>query len=320
MTDITFGTDREVLGSAYEWVHEGWRTALVTVVKTWGSSPRPAGSLLVMRDDGRFEGSVSGGCIEDDLLLRFRNNELSDSLPCIIDYGVKAGDAARFGLPCGGRLELLVESLQHEAPLRNLLARMDAGNLVRRHICLTTGEVSLHNAGPEENFNSDDNSVNQIFGPAWRLLLVGAGQLARYTSRIALLLGYQVTVCEPREEHRNGWHEEGVELVSSMPDEAVLALADHPRAVVVTLAHDPKVDDMALMEALKAKAFYVGALGSKKTNASRCERLAQLDLSEAEINSLHGPVGLDIGSRTPPEIALAIMAGITAKRRNAMTP
>jgi len=319
VTDITLGTDREVLGTATEWVHEGWRTALVTVIKTWGSSPRPAGSLMVMRDDGRFEGSVSGGCIEDDLLLRFRNDEISDSPPCIIDYGVKAGDAARFGLPCGGRLELLIEALQHEAPLRNLLARLDAGNLVRRQICLNSGEVSLHNAGPEENFNSDNDNVNQIFGPAWRLLLVGAGQLARYTSRIALLLGYQVTVCEPREEHRIGWQEEGVELVTSMPDEAVLALANHPRAAVVTLAHDPKVDDMALMEALKAKTFYVGALGSKKTNASRRERLTQLDLSDEDINSLHGPVGLDIGSRTPPEIALAIMAGITARRRNALS-
>ena len=319
MTDITLGTDREVLGTATEWVHEGWRTALVTVIKTWGSSPRPAGSLMVMRDDGRFEGSVSGGCIEDDLLLRFRNDEISDSPPCIIDYGVKAGDAARFGLPCGGRLELLIEALQHEAPLRNLLARLDAGNLVRRQICLNSGEVSLHNAGPEENFNSDNDNVNQIFGPAWRLLLVGAGQLARYTSRIALLLGYQVTVCEPREEHRIGWQEEGVELVTSMPDEAVLALANHPRAAVVTLAHDPKVDDMALMEALKAKTFYVGALGSKKTNASRRERLTQLDLSDEDINNLHGPVGLDIGSRTPPEIALAIMAGITAKRRSALS-
>ena len=317
MSDISFGTDREILGSALDWLREGRRTALVTVIKTWGSSPRPAGSLMVMRDDGRFEGSVSGGCIEDDLLQRFRQNELPDTLPCVLDYGVQAGDAARFGLPCGGRLELLIEALDLEAPLQALLQRMDVGELVRRHICLNTGEVSLHTASPDENFRSDDNGVSQIFGPAWRLLLVGAGQLARYTSRIALMLGYRVTVCEPREEHRAGWSEDGVELVSSMPDEAVAALADHPRAVVVTLAHDPKVDDMALMEALGANTFYVGALGSKKTNASRRERLAQLDLSKAQIDKLHGPVGLDIGSRTPPEIALAIMAGITARRRNA---
>ena len=316
MADISLGTDREILGTALQWLREGRRIALVTVLRTWGSSPRPAGSLMVMCDDGRFEGSVSGGCIEDDLLLRFKQDELTGALPRSLDYGVKAGDAARLGLPCGGRLELLVESLEQEASLQALLQRMDAGELVRRRICLHTGQVSLHAAAPEENFNSDDNSVNQIFGPAWHLMLVGAGQLARYTARMALLLGYRVTVCDPREEHRAGWNEEGVELISSMPDEAVQALADHPRAVVITLAHDPRVDDMALMEALRADTFYVGALGSKKTHASRCERLAQLDLSEAQIDRLHGPVGLDIGSRTPPEIALAIMAGITASRRN----
>lgn len=315
MADISHGTDREILGVAAQWVQDGWHTALVTVVKTWGSSPRPAGSLLVMRSDGRFEGSVSGGCIEDDLIARFVENELTEQLPGLIDYGVKIGNAARFGLPCGGRLELLVETLQDEAPLRALLAKLDAGELVRRHICLNTGEVSLHSAGPDENFTSNDDGINQIFGPSWHLLLVGAGQLARYTSRIALLLGYQVTVCEPREEHRSGWHEDGIELVTSMPDEAVIALAGHPRAVVITLAHDPKVDDMALMEALKAKTFYVGALGSKKTSASRRDRLAQLDLDESQIDKLHGPVGLDIGSSTPPEIALSIMAGITAARR-----
>lgn len=319
MTDISYGTDREVLGSAAQWVREGFRTSLVTVVKTWGSSPRPAGSLMVMRSDGRFEGSVSGGCIEDDLITRYVENELTLQLPALIDYGVKVGDAARFGLPCGGRLELLVEVLEDDAPLRALLAKLDAGKLVRRHICLKSGKVSIHKAGPDENFNSAENGVNQIFGPSWRLLLVGAGQLARYTARIALLLGYQVTVCEPREEHQAGWQEDGVELITCMPDEAVIALADHPRAVVITLAHDPKVDDMALMQALKAKTFYVGALGSKKTSASRRERLAQLELDASQIDKLHAPVGLDIGSRTPPEIALSIMAGVTASRRNSIS-
>jgi xanthine dehydrogenase accessory factor len=319
MSDITYGTDREVLGVAAQWLQEGWRTALVTVVKTWGSSPRPAGSLLVMRGDGRFEGSVSGGCIEDDLISRYLDNQPGGSLPGLIDYGVRAGDAARFGLPCGGRLQLLVEELEHPVALQTLLTKLDAGELVRRQICLTSGEVSLHAAGPEDNFSHDEEFVNQIFGPAWRLLLVGAGQLARYTSRIALLLGYRVTVCEPREQHRDGWHEEGVELVTMMPDDAVLALADHPRAAVITLAHDPKIDDMALMEALRAQTFYVGALGSHKTSADRRQRLAQLDLNESQIANLHAPVGLDIGSRTPPEIALAIMAGITAKRYHSVS-
>lgn len=314
MADIRFGTDREILQTAADWAGLGLATALVTVVRTWGSSPRPPGSLLVMREDGRFEGSVSGGCIEDDLVARFRNGELA-KLPTVIDYGVKTEEAARFGLPCGGRLELLVERLDEAASLRALLQRLDDGRLVRRHICLGTGEVSLHDAQAGEDFSADVYSVSQVFGPSWQLLLIGAGQLARYTARIALLLGYKVIVCDPREEHRLGWHEPGVELIASMPDDAVRTLADHPCAVVVTLAHDPKVDDMALMEALKSKAFYVGALGSKNTSVARNRRLAQLDLTPEQLKRLYAPVGLDIGSRTPPEIALSIMAGITAERR-----
>ncbi len=318
MAELHYASDREILDTAIDWVSAGARTALVSVVRTWGSSPRPVGSLMLMRGDGRFEGSVSGGCIEHDLVQRFVNNELAE-LPAMIDYGVKAGQAARFGLPCGGRLELLVEALDEEASWRALQARLDAGQLVRRHVCLNTGEVSLHAAGAEEDFSADADGVNQVFGPRWRLLLIGAGQLARYTARLAMMLGYQVSVCDPREAHRRDWSEPGVELVSGMPDEVVAALADHPRAVVVTLAHDPKVDDMALMQALQSRCFYVGALGSRATSAARRERLLELDLSPQQIERLHAPVGVDIGSRTPAEIALSIMAGITAQRRRITT-
>ncbi|MDU9050776.1 MAG: XdhC family protein [Candidatus Electrothrix sp. Rat3] len=317
MADITYGTDREVLAAAADWVNAGQRVALVTVVKTWGSSPRPPGSLLVMRGDGRFEGSVSGGCIEDNLIARFCEKTLAVTRSMLISYGVQGGDAARFGLPCGGRLELLLEPLQDAAPLNALLADLKANKLVRRQVCLKTDEVTLHPAAPEEEFFADAETVNQIFGPSWHLLLIGAGQLARYTARIALLLGYQVTVCDPRDEHCRGWQEEGVELICTLPDEAATALADHPRAAVVTLAHDPRVDDMALMEALQNSTFYVGALGSRKTSADRRERLQQLELSTEEISRLHAPVGLDIGSHTPPEIALSIMAEITAARHAA---
>ena len=314
MSDISHGSDREILQTALDWLSGGWRTALVTVVRTWGSSPRPPGALMVMREDGRFEGSVSGGCIEDDLVARFVGEQLA-ALPALIDYGVKAGEAARFGLPCGGRLELLVEALEQPASLRSLLQKIDDGKLVRRHVCLNSGEVSLHAARPGEDFHADADGVNQLFGPAWQLLLIGAGQLARYTARMALMLGYRVIVCDPRDSHREGWSESGVEVIASMPDEAVQALAHHPRAAVVTLAHDPKVDDMALMEALGSDAFYVGALGSSKTSESRRQRLTEVGVSESDIGRLRAPVGLDIGSRTPAEIALAIMAGITAARR-----
>ncbi|MCV6639563.1 XdhC family protein [Candidatus Albibeggiatoa sp. nov. NOAA] len=314
MTDISFGTDREIITTAINWIKAQQRVALVTVVKTWGSSPRPCGSLMVMGGDGQFSGSVSGGCVEDDLLERFRTGELSVTHPMLIDYGVKAGDAARFGLPCGGRLELLIEPLEHAAQMQTLLSKIEAGELMRRQVCLDTGEVSLHPANNIQEFSADEHNINQVFGSAWQLLLIGAGQLARYTARIALMLGYSVTVCDPREMQAD-WQEQGVNFITTMPDDAVLELANHPRAAVITLAHDPKMDDMALMEALKTQAFYIGALGSRKTSAARRERLTQLDLNETQINRLHAPVGLSIGSKTPPEIALSIMAGITAVRR-----
>jgi xanthine dehydrogenase accessory factor len=313
MTNITYGTDREIIVTAIEWLRNQQNIALVTVIKTWGSSPRPCGSLMLMRDDGQFAGSVSGGCVEEDLLTRFRTGELSITHPILINYGVKTGDAARFGLPCGGRLELLIEPLEHETQIQALLTRIDAGELIRRQVCLETGEVSLHKATAAQDFHADESYINQIFGSGWQLLLIGAGQLARYTARMALMLGYRVTVCDPR-EMQSDWHEDGVTFISTMPDEAVIAIANHPRAAVITLAHDPKIDDMALMEALRIDTFYVGALGSQKTSAARRQRLVQLDLTAEQINRLHAPVGLDIGSRTPPEIALSIMAGITAAR------
>ncbi len=304
-------TDKALLTTAIQWINAKHRVALVTVVKTWGSSPRPSGSLMLMRDDGQFEGSVSGGCIEQDLLTHFRHNELSLTAPILVDYGVNTQQAAQFGLPCGGRLELLIEPLVQTGQLEKLLERLEAGELVRRQICLETGETSLHRANPEQLFHFNGEVVNQIFGAAWHVILIGAGQLARYTARIALMLDYRITVCDPRV---TDWHEEGVQFVTTMPDDTVLKLANHPRAVVITLAHDPKLDDMALMEALKLPCFYIGALGSKRTSATRRKRLLQLDINEQQLNRLHAPVGLDIGSHTPAEIALSIMAGITAAR------
>lgn len=309
-----YGPDREILGKVLQWRRAGHEVALITVLRTWGSSPRPPGSLLAIRDDGLFEGSVSGGCVEEDLVGRIRDGDLKRRRLARVAYGVTGDDAGRFGLPCGGRLELLLERPPQDS-IQALLRGLDAGELIRRRVCLNTGEVSLHEDDGGAEFRLEAAAVEQVFGPAWRLLLVGAGQLALYTARMALMLGYEVVVCDPREEHRRGWELPGVALRTDMPDDCVRELADHPRAVVVTLAHDPKVDDMALMEALGSRAFYVGALGSRRSQEQRRRRLAQLDLSPEQTDRLHGPVGLAIGSREPAEIALSILAGITRARR-----
>jgi len=314
-----YSTDREVLETAISWLDEGRRGALVTVAKTWGSSPRPVGSLMLMDADGAFVGSVSGGCVEEDLVLRYQARQLADQLPTLVDYGVNKETATRMGLPCGGRLELLVEQLDSAAPLRRLLDRVGAGELVARRVCLGTGEVSLHPVSAvTDTFTCKDDTLTKVFGSRWLLLLIGDGQLSRYVTQLALMLDYRVIICDPRDVPLVDTVPDGVERVSMMPDEAVHTYVQQPRSVVVTLTHDPKLDDMALLDALQSPAFYVGALGSRRNSEQRRARLLTMGLTAEQLQRLHAPVGLPIGSHAAPEIALSIMAEITALRNRAM--
>lgn len=307
--------DHEVLSAAAQWLDAGQRVYLVTVARTWGSSPRPAGSMMAVRaDDARFVGSVSGGCVEDDLSARLAAHGASQVLPRLESYGVNAGQTHRFGLPCGGRLDLVVEQLSSAQSLRIILRAMEERRLLRRRICLSTGETSLHAAERDAQFHFDGDNLVKLFGPAWRLLLIGAGQLSRFVAQMAQALDYQVVVCDPREEYAQSWAVASATIDIRAPDEAVRALACDARSAVLALTHEPKLDDLALMEALQSPAFYVGALGSRNNNAKRRQRLASLDLPAAAIARLHGPVGLPIGSRTPAEIAVAILAELTAVR------
>jgi xanthine dehydrogenase accessory factor len=307
--------DVEVLQAASGWLRDGRRVALATVLRTWGSSPRPPGALLAMHDRGGLVGSVSGGCVEETLLARYRDRELALPGPTRVDFGVDREDAARLGLPCGGRLELLVEELTDARAIDELLERIGAGQLIARRLDLTNGQVSLAPAEPGVDFRFSDRSVIKTFGPAWQLLLIGDGQLARHLASMARQLDYRVLVCEPREEFRTGRPVDGVEFTTSMPDDAVQALRDRGgRMAVVTLAHDPRQDDLALTAALDTEAFYIGALGSRRSAAARRERLASLGFTAAQLARIHGPAGLDIGSKRPAEIAVSILAEITAIR------
>jgi xanthine dehydrogenase accessory factor len=268
----------------------------------------------VRADDARFVGSVSGGCVEDDLSARLAAQGASLALPRIESYGVTPDQTHRFGLPCGGRLDLVVEQLASAEPLRAMLRAMDARRLTVRRVCLATGEASLHAAERAQDFSFDGENLIQVFGPAWRLVLIGAGQLSRFVAQMAQALDYEVIVCDPREEYAAQWQLAGTVLDTRSPDDAVCALARDARSAVIALTHEPKLDDLALMEALVSPAFYVGALGSHANNAKRRARLASLALPPEAIARLHGPVGLPIGSRTPAEIAVAILAELTAVR------
>ncbi len=306
--------DHEVLRTACEWLEADETVYLVTVARTFGSSPRPPGALLALAASGRYVGSVSGGCMEHDLVARLREGRLPQRLPGIVTYGVTREEANRFGLPCGGRLELVIERLASSAPLRDILKRIEAHACVARRLCLETGEASLHPAGRgEDECAYDGRTLRKVFGPRWRLLLIGTGQISRFAAEMALALDYEVIVCEPRAEIAGQWRVKDTMLVTGMPDDAVRSLA-HERCAVLALMHDPKLDELALMEALEGPAFYVGALGSRAHSAKRRQRLAALGVPPPALARLHGPVGLPLGAKTPAEIALAALAGVTAAR------
>jgi xanthine dehydrogenase accessory factor len=312
--------DLQVLRSARDWVNDGRRVVMATVIKTWGSAPRPIGALTAIRDDGMVVGSVSGGCIEDDMIDLARKGELVKDKPATTRYGITAEEAKRFGLPCGGTLELVLEPLSRESGLDELLARIERHELVLRRLDMKTGRVTLGPAQPTDQLSLEGAILTTVHGPRWRLLIIGAGQLSVYLAQMAQALDYQVTICDPREEYSTGWSVPGTEFKRGMPDDVVTEANLDGHSAVVTLTHDPKLDDMALLEALKSPAFYVGAIGSRKNNDARRRRLAEFDLSQEEIARLHGPVGLKIGSKTPPEIAIAILSEMTAIRNGVKLP
>ena len=312
--------DIEVLRSAEAWRKAGHRVTFGTIVRTWGSAPRPVGALVVIRDDGQVVGSVSGGCVEDDLIDKVRSGGVAKDKPQLITYGVTNEEATRWGLPCGGTLELVMEPVTEKSAFGELLETISKQQLVSRRLEMDSGRVSMTAGTWQDVLTFDGKVLTTVHGPRWRLLLIGAGQLTRYLAEMAHMLDYHVLVIDPREEYAGGWDLASVPLDRGMPDDVVAAANLDGHCAVVALTHDPKLDDLALMEALKSPAFYVGAIGSKKNNDARRVRLREFELSEGEIARLRGPVGLYIGSKTPPEIAVAILAEMTAVRHGVAEP
>ncbi|MSQ73189.1 MAG: XdhC family protein [Betaproteobacteria bacterium] len=312
--------DMEVLRSIEAWRKAGQRATLGIIVNTWGSAPRPVGAMVAIRGDGQVVGSVSGGCVEDDLIEKVRSKALAAELPQLVTYGVTNEEATRWGLPCGGTLKVVLEPVTDKSLIGEMLETVGKQQLVRRRLDMKTGGVALEAGSWEDTLSFDGKVLATVHGPRWRLVLVGAGQLTQYLAEMARMLDYHVTVIDPREEYAAGWNVAGVPLDRGMPDDVITAMNLDGHSAVVALTHDPKLDDLALMEALKSAAFYVGAIGSKKNNDARRKRLVEFDLSEAEIARLRGPVGLYIGSKTPPEIAVAILAEMTAVRHGVVKP
>ncbi|MFK8021012.1 MAG: XdhC family protein [Pseudomonadales bacterium] len=310
--------DFEIFSAVRDSLASSKLTWLCTVIHTFGSSPRPRGSMMVCNSEGLLCGSLSGGCIEDDLIQKLIDaDDAFQHFPLISSYGVSAEEGERFGLPCGGRLDVLIEHVtdQHTVAIGQLLTRLENRQCIQRQVDLDTGEWKLSNIEKHGDLSLSDSTMCQVLGPELRLLLIGIGALAEALAEFATPLGYSVTACDPRPEKVDGWPDRLGKAIQGMPDDVVRALVKDDKTAILALSHDPRIDDMGLMEALISPAYYVGALGSTRTAAKRLKRLQALDLPETAIDRLHAPVGLSIGAKTPAEIAIAILAELTQLKR-----
>ncbi|MEX0965482.1 MAG: XdhC family protein [Pseudohongiellaceae bacterium] len=316
-------SQQQIISHVEKWLHSHRPVWLCTILKTWGSSPRPIGAMMACTMDGELVGSISGGCIEEDFLEQLRDGSLKaqydqESKPFIVKYGVTAEEQARLKLPCGGQLHVLLEYIDSSAVNCDLFKRL-AGDLenhtkVSRIVDLNNGSISAAAQSNEEAVVIDGARMIHSLSPMYRLLILGAGDVAKFVAEMAIALEYDVTLCDPRPNYLDNWYVAGVETTAQLPDDVVRARFSNPYSGIIALAHDPRVDDMALMEALKTDAFYIGAMGSVNTSAARRARLPELGLSEKEIGRLHAPIGFQINSKTPAEIAIAVMAEITSVR------
>ena len=310
-------TDQYILSCLLASLNQGEKPWLVTVVGTIGSSPRPVGSLVAFRADGSQVGSVSGGCVEEDLIARLLAGEFNGPQVYISEYGVSSEDNEKWGLPCGGRLELAIQQLDAKdlSWVTDAHQAMSVRQTLSRSVTLASGETQIRPAEQFAPLEKSDDTLTHSFGPRHRLLLVGAGQLAANLSTLALAMDYEVLLADSREWALDQWQGPEVEKILGLPDDVVREHAADEHCAVITLSHDPRVDDMALMEALDSACWYVGALGSVRTTEKRLQRLSQLGLSSDVLARLHAPVGLSIGSKTTMEIAVSIMAQLTQLRR-----
>ncbi len=309
------GSNRFVLTQLNQWLAQGLEPWLATVIETYGSSPRPVGSMMIYHPEKGIIGSLSGGCIEQELITQLNSSELR---PKIIRYGESPEQRSRLALPCGGHLDILLEKISqsqkdHFLVIENALATR---RWITRHVDLTTGHLQTVNEIVGKDIERKNNTLIHALKPHDKLLLVGAGEVARCLAEICKNLEFDVTLCDYRDEFLQGWQVEGVQVIKTMPDDLISEAFHDNHCAIVALAHDPRVDDMAMMEALKTEAFYVGAMGSFVTSTKRRERLIELDLDPKQISKLHAPIGLDIHSRTPYEIAVSIAAHLISARAN----
>jgi xanthine dehydrogenase accessory factor len=335
--------DQQVIGFVLERLEAGHTVWLCTVLSTWGSSPRPRGSLFAFDEWRSSAGSLSGGCVEEDLVgrtLQGFTDGLNSSQPnqCgITIFGAAPEEAARLRLPCGGQLKVAVECLSGDAgkssqpivaavlnQFRELSRTLDARKPAVREVVIDPYRARVldmaeltdkqHKQLHADCVVDEPGKFRHFLGPSYRLFLIGISEVSKAVARMATMLDYEIIVCDPRPELIAEWTIEGVTLIQGMPDDVIRTQPALDHTAILALTHDPRIDDMGLMEALTTDAFYIGAMGSERTSENRRKRMLVLDVSEQQLGALHAPVGLPIGSKTPAEIALSILAEITRKR------
>lgn len=306
--------DLRVIRQALEWSGAEQIIWLCTVVATFGSSPRPPGALLVAREDGSFCGSLSGGCIEDDFLERVARGCFPEPLS-LVRYG-DGGDAPQVRLPCGGVMDVLIERLCPNASTLDYLLRLEGalmgqGRLIRQW-CLLKGEVELlPDTCPGPRVQRDGHYVRARIGAAQKLVIAGMSTVALYCAQFAVALDFEVVICEPREEQQNFPEMENVTTLKILPARYIAEGGCHSATAVVALTHDPRLDDLTMMEAVNSQAFYIGVMGSQATSAKRFERLRRIaGMTDVTLERISAPIGLALGSKTPAEIALAVLADV----------
>ena len=306
--------DLQVIQQARAWIERGQPVWLCTVLATFGSAPRGPGAMLVCLDSGEYRGSLSGGCVEDDFLERVSSNFFKP-VSQVVRYG-EGGLAPTLALPCGGVLDVLVEYLapskETDAHLAAVEGAFAGAGLIIRKVLVGTELLGIE-SGRMDTARVDvgRDQVAIRIGAVHRLLLAGLSPVAEFCASFALALGYEVVLCEPREEVLADFGLPGVEVHKVLPAVYIANGGCHASTAVVALTHDPRLDDLTLLEAVRTEAFYIGAMGSKRTSSKRFERLARIGgLDDAKMQRIHAPIGLRLGSKTPAEIALAVMADI----------
>lgn len=312
-----------VISQLNQWLDDREDCWLCTVLNTWGSAPRLPGSLMVCNRAGSMVGSLSGGCVEDDLISLLQQGELAASEATYKIYGETDEDIQRFQLPCGGTLGILIEPFHRSNISDNVIEqfqtiehRLEQRTCVQRQ-CDYAGNshtVLASDHYPAISYKLNDKEqlvcVEHILGPSIHLMIIGICEVARYLAQFALATGYRVSICDPRPEMAGQWNINHTTLFTAMPDDTIRAYSADANSAIVAVSHDPRIDDMGLMDAFDSNAFYIGAMGSKKTSEKRRQRLQQLGVSPEDLGRLKAPIGLDIHSKTPAEIAISILAEI----------